>query len=136
MVGRGVLIDAARFKGKESLDAGRARSRSNDMLAEGQPRNRTRRSKKHDIIIIHTGWLKRFYDKEYRGHLPQGRCSTNRGSDYSVELAKWFTRWRFRQVGASTIATEQGPIMKKRHDDDPAAHGEGLLHYQGAERSS
>ena len=124
VVGRGVLIDAARFKGKESLDAGE-RITLDDMLAAAKKQNSP--IEKHDIIIIHTGWLKRFYDKGMEGIFPKGAFNEP-GLGYSLELAKWFHEMEIPSVGSDTIATEQ-----THHEESGTMiplHM-ALLHYQG-----
>ncbi len=124
VVGRGVLIDAARFKGKESLDAGE-RITLDDMLAAAKKQNSP--IEKHDIIIIHTGWLKRFYDKGVEGIFPKG-VFNEPGLGYSIELAKWFHEMEIPSVGSDTIATEQ-----THHEESGTMiplHM-ALLHYQG-----
>jgi len=120
VVGRGVLIDAARSKGKDSLDAGE-RITLDDMLAAAETELADREAR----IIIHTGWLKRLRQGR-RGIFPRA-CSTKPGLGYSIELAKCFTNGD--SVGRQrTRSPPSRPIMKRaaRYPLHMA-----LLHYQG-----
>lgn len=124
VIGRGVLIDAARYKGKASLDAGE-RVTLDDMLGAAKKQNSP--IEKHDILIVHTGWLKRFYDKGVEGFFPGG-VFNEPGLGYSAELAKWFHEMEIPSVGSDTIATEQ--TMHEESGTMIPLHM-ALLHYQG-----
>ncbi len=124
VIGRGVLLDAAKWRGKDSLDPGE-RITLNDMLEIAKKQNSP--IEKHDIILIHTGWLKRFYDKGMEGIFPKGEFNEP-GLGYSLELVKWFHEMEIPSVGSDTIATEQ-----TNHEESGTSlplHM-ALLHYQG-----
>lgn len=124
VIGRGVLLDAARHRGKESLDAGE-RITLDDIHEMAQKQNSP--IEKHDILLIHTGWLKRYYDQGINGIFPDGQFNEP-GLGYSPELAKWFHDMEIPSVGSDTIATEQ-----TNHEESGTSlplHM-ALLHYQG-----
>lgn len=124
VIGRGVLLDAAGYRGKDSLDAGE-RITLEDMLDIAKKQNSP--IEKHDIILIHTGWLKRYYDQGINGIFPNGQFNEP-GLGYSPELAKWFHEMEIPSVGSDTIATEQ-----TNHEESGTSlplHM-ALLHYQG-----
>lgn len=124
VVGRGILIDAARYKGKASLDAGE-RITLDDLLGAAKKQNTP--IEKHDIVIIHTGWLKRYYDQGVEGIFPKGAFNEP-GLGYSPELVKWFHETEIPSVGSDTIATEQ--TMHEESGTMIPLHM-ALLHYQG-----
>lgn len=103
VVGRGVLLDMARFKGKKHLDANEGVT-VDDMLACAEKQNCT--IEKHDILILHTGWLKRYYDEGLAGFFPDGQVREP-GLAYSKELVKWFHEMEIPSIGTDTIASEQ-----------------------------
>lgn len=124
VIGRGILLDAAKWRGKDSLDAGE-RITVDDMLDIAKKQNSP--IEKHDIILIHTGWLKRYYDQGIEGIFPKGQFNEP-GLGYSPELAKWFHDMEIPSVGSDTIATEQ-----TNHEESGTSlplHM-ALLHYQG-----
>ena len=61
---------------------------------------------KHDILLIHTGWLKRYYDEGLEGLFPGGQMNEP-GLGYSKELVKWFHEMEIPSIGSDTIGTEQ-----------------------------
>ncbi len=124
VIGRGILLDAAKWRGKDSLEAGE-RITLDDMLDIAKKQNSP--IEKHDIILIHTGWLKRYYDQGIEGIFPKGQFNEP-GLGYSPELAKWFHDMEIPSVGSDTIATEQ-----TNHEESGTSlplHM-ALLHYQG-----
>jgi kynurenine formamidase len=124
VVGRGVLIDAARYKGKPHLDAGE-RITLDDLLGAAKKQGVT--IEKHDIILIHTGWLKRFYDKGMEGIFPNGQFNEP-GLGYSLELVKWFHEMEIPSLGTDTIGSEQS-VHEESGTLLPLHMA--LLHYQG-----
>jgi kynurenine formamidase len=103
VVGRGILLDIARLKGKPHLDAGEAIT-IEDLEAAAKRQNCT--IEKHDILVIRTGWLKRFYDHGFEGIFPKGAFKEP-GLAYSPELVNWFHRMEIPSIGTDTIASEQ-----------------------------
>ncbi len=116
VIGRGVLIDAARFKGKKHLDQGEGIT-LDDLLAAAKQQNVT--IEKHDIIVLHTGWLNRFYEEGQEGLFPGGEFDEP-GLEYSKELVQWFHDMEIPSITADNIGCEQG--FNKKID------GMGVLH--------
>ncbi|AHC52083.1 metal-dependent hydrolase [Sulfolobus acidocaldarius SUSAZ] len=101
ILGRGVLFDVAKYKGKGSLDKGEMTSFT-DLLdtakEEGVKIN------KHDIILVRTGFLKTFYE---RGPNEFYKDFSEPGITYERKLVKWFYENEFIAYGSDTIASEQ-----------------------------
>jgi kynurenine formamidase len=99
IVGRAVLLDMARFRGKPTLDKGETFSHE-DLLAcaqaqgvEIQPR---------DILIIRTNFLQLFHEQGesfYEGFNEPGLV-------YSPELVQWFQDMEIPNLVTDTIANE------------------------------
>lgn len=99
VVGRGVLLDMARFLGKEVLDKGETFSHE-DLLACAQKQGVT--IEKHDIVVIRTNFLQRFFDEGdafYEGFNEPGLV-------YSPELVQWFQDMEIPNLVTDTIANE------------------------------
>jgi kynurenine formamidase len=114
VVGRGVLIDMARHRGKEHLGRGEVFSHE-DLLeaAESQGVAIERR----DILLIRTGWLEFFYTvptQEIYGDFREP------GLAYSPQLVRWFQEMEIPNLVTDTVGNEVSP--------DPATRTEGLLH--------
>ncbi|MGH8324549.1 MAG: cyclase family protein [Steroidobacteraceae bacterium] len=103
VIGRGILLDIARLKGKANLDANEAITVA-DLEAAAQRQKSP--IEKHDILLIRTGWLKRFYDHGFNGIFPNGEFKEP-GLAYSPELVNWVHRMEIPSIGSDTIATEQ-----------------------------
>jgi kynurenine formamidase len=103
VVGRGILLDIARLKGKANLEPNEAIT-IQDLEAAAKRQKMT--IEKHDILLIRTGWLKRFYDQGMNGIFPNGQF-TEPGLAYSPELVKWFHQMEIPSLGSDTIASEQ-----------------------------
>jgi kynurenine formamidase len=103
VIGRGILLDIARLKGKPHLDA-------NEPITIADLEAAAKRQKspieKHDILLIRTGWLKRFYDHGFEGIFPKGEFREP-GLAYSPELVNWIHQMEIPSIGSDTIATEQ-----------------------------
>ena len=100
VVGRGVLIDMARHRGKATLDAGETFDH-NDLLAAAEKQGVT--IEKHDVLLIRTGWIGSFYEKDrvefYKNFVEPGLT-------YSPELVAWFHRMEIPNLVTDTIANE------------------------------
>ncbi|MGH8014099.1 MAG: cyclase family protein, partial [Candidatus Binataceae bacterium] len=103
VVGRGVLLDIARLKGKRHLDANEAITVTD---LEAAAKRQKMPIEKHDILLIRTGWLQRFYDDGMKALFPNGQM-TEPGLAYSHELVKWFHQMEIPSIGSDTIASEQ-----------------------------
>jgi len=100
VVGRGVLIDMARHRGKDSLDRGETFDHQdliNAASAQGCE------IQKHDILLIRTGWIGKFYKSEradfYKDYIEPGLT-------YSPELVEWFNETEIPNLVTDTCANE------------------------------
>lgn len=102
VVGRGLLLDVARYKNKKHLDKGEEIT-LDDLLATADAQGVT--IEKRDIILIRTGWLSVFYDQGaaafYEGDFNEP------GITYTPELVQWFYDMEIPAFGTDTIANEQ-----------------------------
>jgi kynurenine formamidase len=100
VVGRGVLIDIARHRGKESLEPAETFGVA-DLEAAAEAQGVT--IEQHDNLLIRTGWLKVFYDqgaeKFYENFVEPGLT-------FSPELVNWFHRKEIASLSTDTIANE------------------------------
>jgi kynurenine formamidase len=100
VVGRGILLDIARWREKDVLDVGETFTHE-DLLAcavaqgtEIEPR---------DILLLRTGWIGKFYRvsrEEFYGEFIEP------GLTYSPELVEWFQRMEIPNIVTDTIANE------------------------------
>lgn len=100
IVGRGVLIDMARHRGKEVLDKGETFDH-HDLMAAAQAQGCE--IMKHDILIIRTGWIGSYYRRD-----PQEFYAdfVEPGLTFSRELVKWFHEMELANLVTDTIANE------------------------------
>ena len=99
IVGRAVLLDMARFRGKDNLAAAETFTHE-DLLACAAAQGVT--IEKRDIIIVRTNFLKLFFelgDKFYEGFCEPGLV-------YSPELVSWFQEMEIPNLVTDTIANE------------------------------
>ncbi|WP_182949424.1 cyclase family protein [Gluconacetobacter takamatsuzukensis] len=100
VVGRGVLIDMARFRGKECLDRGETFTHE-DLEAAAAKQGVS--IAKHDILLVRTGWIGKFYrtpkEEFYKDFLEPGLT-------YSPELVRWFHEREIPNLVTDTIANE------------------------------
>lgn len=99
-VGSGVLLDMARFFGRDSMSSDDTFG-LDDLLACAEKQGVS--IEKHDILIIRTGWLKRFYDegpKIFEGDF------NHPGLKFSKELVNWFFQMEIPLLGTDTTANE------------------------------
>lgn len=100
IVGRGVLIDIAKYRGKENLDKGETFSHE-DLIAAAaaQGTEITPRS----ILVIRTGWIETYFrdgrEEFYDGFIEPGLT-------YSPELVAWFRDMEIPNLVTDTIANE------------------------------
>ncbi len=101
VVGRGVLIDMARFRGKKWLDRAEAFTH-HDLMAAAAAQGCE--ISKRDILVIRTGWIGRFYQ------VPASEFYADwnePGLVYSRELVEWFQEREIPNLVTDTIANEQ-----------------------------
>jgi len=100
IIGRGVLIDVARCKGKDHLSRGEE-IKLEDLITCSEKQGI--KIEKRDIILIRTGWLKLFYEKGkdefYRDFLEPGLT-------YRKETVNWFKEMEIPLLGTDTLANE------------------------------
>jgi len=99
VVGRGVLLDMARYRGKQNLDVAETYTHE-DLLACAEAQGTS--IHKRDILIIRTNFLKLFFelgDKFYEGFCEPGLV-------YSPELVQWFQDMEIPNLVTDTIANE------------------------------
>ncbi|MDQ1648588.1 MAG: hypothetical protein QOG60_645 [Frankiaceae bacterium] len=99
VVGRAVLLDMARFRGKPNLDKAETYTHE-DLQACAKAQGIT--IEKRDIILIRTNFLKTFFDlgdKFYEGFCEPGLV-------YSPELVHWFQDMEIPNLVTDTIANE------------------------------
>ena len=90
VVGRGVLIDMARHRGKRSLD--RAETFTHVDLLDAA-RAQGCEIEPRDILLVRTGWIGRFYEVPRASSTPTG---TNRASLTAASSSSGSRRWRSR----------------------------------------
>ena len=99
VVGRGVLLDIARFRGKPNLDAAETFTHE-DLIACAEAQGT--RIQERDVLVVRTNYLKLFYDlgdKFYEGFCEPGLV-------YSPELVQWFQDMEIPNLVTDTIANE------------------------------
>jgi kynurenine formamidase len=100
IVGRGVLIDMARSRGRESLEAAETFG-VHDLEAAAEAQGVV--IEPHDNLLIRTGWLKVFYDK---GSAAFYENFVEPGLTFSPELVRWFHEKEIVSLSTDTIANE------------------------------
>ena len=103
VVGRGVMLDVARYKGVKHLGANEQIT-LDDMLKTAEKQKV--KIEKHDIIVIHTGWLKVFYDDGPDKFFPD-KAVMEPGITDEPELIKWFHQMEIASLTCDTVACEQ-----------------------------
>ncbi|MCW2705981.1 MAG: hypothetical protein JWQ37_3976 [Blastococcus sp.] len=99
VVGRGILLDIARWRGKNSLDKGETFTHE-DLMACAKAQGTE--IQKRDILIIRTNFLQLFHDQGdafYEGFNEPGLV-------YSPELVRWFQDMEIPNLATDTIANE------------------------------
>jgi len=99
IVGRAVLLDMARFRGKDNLDPAETFTHD-DLLACAAAQGVT--ISKRDILIIRTNFIKLFFDLGEKFY--EGFCEP--GLVYSPELVQWFQDMEIPNLVTDTIANE------------------------------
>jgi len=116
VIGRGVLIDAARYKGKKHLDRDEGFT-LDDFWA--QRRSRTSRSKNTtSSCCIRDGSIAST-KKEQKALFPEGQCSTSRASSTARSWCSGGMRWRFRRSRRTRFGCEQGLNKENRRFGHP-----------------
>jgi kynurenine formamidase len=101
IVGRGVLIDMARHRGKQWLDKGETFDH-NDL--EAAAKSQGVEILPHDILVVRTGWMKYWYELNDPESFYDGFVEP--GLTYSRELVEWFQAREVPNLVTDTIANE------------------------------
>jgi kynurenine formamidase len=101
VVGRGVLIDMARYFAKPRLDRAEAFSLA-DMLDAAQTQGV--KIEKHDILVLRTGWLKVFYEED--SSALEEEPFVEPGLAFSADVVEWFKDMEIPAYATDTIANE------------------------------
>ncbi|MBM9458911.1 cyclase family protein [Nocardioides sp. zg-536] len=99
VVGRAVLLDMARFRGKKTLESAETFTHE-DLLACAASQGVELR--KRDILLIRTNFLQLFHDLGEKFY--EGFCEP--GLVYSPELVQWFADMEVPNLVTDTIANE------------------------------
>ena len=100
VVGRGILLDMARFRGKEVLDVAETFTHE-DLMACAEAQGVE--IQKRDILVIRTGWIGKFYKvsrEEFYGNFVEP------GLTHSAALVQWFHDMEIPNLVTDTIANE------------------------------
>ena len=100
VVGRGILLDIARWRGKDVLDVAETFTHE-DLMACAKAQGAE--IQKNDILIIRTGWIAKFYKvsrEEFYGNFVEP------GLTHSPELVQWFHDMEIPNLVTDTIANE------------------------------
>lgn len=100
VVGRGILLDMARFRGKEVLDVAETFTHE-DLMACAKAQGCE--IQKRDILIVRTGWIAKFYKvsrEEFYGNFVEP------GLTHSDALVNWFADMEIPNLVTDTIANE------------------------------
>jgi Predicted metal-dependent hydrolase len=101
VVGRGVLIDMARHRGKPWLDKGETFDHTD---LEAAAKRQGVEIEPHDILCVRTGWLKYWYELNDKEAFYDG--FNEPGLTYSRELVEWFQQREIPNLVTDTIANE------------------------------
>lgn len=100
VVGRGILLDVARARGKDALDKGEE-IHLPDLLEIAEQQGIV--IEKHDILILRTGFLTRFFKD---GPAKFYKSFNEPGLSYSEALVNWFHDMEIPALCTDTIANE------------------------------
>ncbi|MEZ5101784.1 MAG: cyclase family protein [Thermoleophilia bacterium] len=101
IVGRGVLLDVARFRGKPHLDRGEPFT-LDDLLGAVERQGLDLRP--HDVTLVRTGALGQFYALGPEAYLAPPFRET--GLAYTPELVRWYQELELPFFGTDTISNE------------------------------
>jgi len=99
VAGRGILLDMARYRGKDNLDKAETFTHE-DLMACAKAQGTE--IEKRDILIIRTNFLKLFFEQGDAFY--EGFCEP--GLTYSPELVSWFQEMEIPNLVTDTIANE------------------------------
>ncbi|MCR6497407.1 cyclase family protein [Shinella sp. CPCC 101442] len=100
IVGRGILIDMARHRGKDVLGKGETFDHG-DLMAAAEAQGV--RIERHDVLLVRTGWIGSFYRRDpnefYADFIEPGLT-------FSPALVEWFRDMEIPNLVTDTIANE------------------------------
>jgi kynurenine formamidase len=99
IAGRGILLDMARYRGKEDLGKGETFTKE-DLIGCAQAQGIE--IEKRDILVIRTNFLQLFFDEGAKFY--DGFCEP--GLEYSPALVEWFQEMEFPNLVTDTMANE------------------------------
>lgn len=99
IVGRGILLDMARFRGKKHLDKAEPFDHE-DLMACAEAQGV--KIEKHDIVLIRTNFLELFHEQGDAFY--EDFCEP--GLHYTPELVQWFQDMEIPNLVTDTIANE------------------------------
>jgi len=100
VVGRGILLDMARFRGKEVLDVAETFTHE-DLIACAKAQGTE--IQKRDVLCIRTGFIEQYYKL---GAAEFYKDFIEPGLTYSPELVQWFQDMEIPNLVTDTIANE------------------------------
>jgi kynurenine formamidase len=100
IVGRGVLVDIARFRGKSRLGRGEAFTLA-DLHAAAESQGTE--IEPHDILLVRTGWLETFYEDRAAFY---EEPFLEPGMLYEPKVADWFHEMEIVAYGTDTVGNE------------------------------
>jgi kynurenine formamidase len=103
IVGRGVLVDVARHRGKPALEAGETFTHDDVLAAAAAQKTAI---EKRDILIVRTGWIGTFHDRERERRRGARTRFVEPGLTYSPELVAWFHEMEIPNLVTDTIGNE------------------------------
>lgn len=101
VVGRGVLLDIARYRGKRSLESGEAIT---VVDLDGAAAQQGVQIRAGDILLVRTGWIGVFYERGPEAFYTDPFLEP--GLAYSPELVEWFSKNDIAALSTDTIANE------------------------------
>ncbi len=100
VVGRGVLLDIARWRGKDVLEPGETFTHE-DLLACAAAQGTS--LQQSDILVVRTGWIAKYYNVSHEEFY---KDFIEPGLTYSPALVKWFHEMEIPNLVTDTIANE------------------------------
>lgn len=100
VVGRGILLDVARWRNKDSLDRAETFTHE-DLMACA--RSQGTEIGQRDILLVRTGWIGRYYQL---GAAEFYRNYAEPGLTYSPDLVRWFKEMEIPNLVTDTMANE------------------------------
>jgi kynurenine formamidase len=101
VVGRGVLVDMARHRGKDWLDKGETFDHED---LEAAAKAQGVEIEPHDVLCVRTGFMKYWYELNDKKEFYDG--FNEPGLTYSRELVEWFKAREIPNLVTDTIANE------------------------------